>query len=78
MAVTEDARSSYACGERPTGRKSKIQVSLQRYLVYFVVFDSSALLLAFAAFGLSATNVILFTLYASLVFVSCLLLFGGD
>jgi NADH:ubiquinone oxidoreductase subunit 3 (subunit A) len=71
--------STYACGEKASFHKLRINVSLYRYLVYFVVVDSSILLVAFASLKLQSTNVLFLMLYLTIVLVSSLLLFeGGD
>lgn len=71
--------SAYACGEKASFDKLRINVSLYRYLVYFVVLDSSILLVAFASLKLQLTNVLFLMLYLTIVLASGLLLFeGGD
>jgi len=71
--------SAYACGEKASFHKLRINVSLYRYLIYFVVLDSSILLVAFASLKLQSTNVLFLMLYLTIVLVSSLLLFeGGD
>jgi len=76
---TELSKSAYACGEKATSQKLKINVSLYRYLMYFVILDSSVLLVAFASLMLRTTNVLFFMLYLISVLVSVFLLFeGGD
>jgi hypothetical protein len=52
----------------------KINVSLPKYLIYFVVLDSSVLLVAFASLALSSANILLFMLYLFVMVVSVLLL----
>ncbi len=72
-------RSAYACGEKNNFPKLKIYVSLYRYLIYFVILDSSVLLMAFGSLTLSAANMLLFIFYLLMVFISgFLLLEGGD
>jgi NADH:ubiquinone oxidoreductase subunit 3 (subunit A) len=76
---TEGGQSTYACGEKASFPKLRINVSLSRYLVYFVVLDSSVLLVAFGSLALSATNVLLFMFYLLVMLVAVLLLVdGGD
>jgi NADH:ubiquinone oxidoreductase subunit 3 (subunit A) len=75
-AQSENERSEYACGEKAPLQKLRINVSFYKYLIYFTIFDSSVLLLAFAAFG-QGLNVILLILYLSVIFVSSLLLIEG-
>lgn len=74
-----DGKSAYACGERATFHKLKIGVSHYRFLVYFVVLDSSVLLVSFASLALHTTNALLFLFYLFILLVSGFLLFeGGD
>lgn len=74
-----NGKSTYACGEKSNFPKLKINVSLYRYLIYFVILDSSVLLIAFASLTLPATNILLFMFYLFMVFISgFLLLEGGD
>jgi NADH:ubiquinone oxidoreductase subunit 3 (subunit A) len=55
-AISENEQAAYACGEKVIFRGVKINVSLYKYLIYFVIFDSSVLVLAFASFGLVGAN----------------------
>ncbi|MGC8896404.1 MAG: NADH-quinone oxidoreductase subunit A [Candidatus Bathyarchaeia archaeon] len=72
-------KSSYACGEKANFGKLKISISHYRYLIYFVILDSSVLLVAFASTALNVANVLFFILYLFIVFMSGLLLLdGGD
>lgn len=74
-----DRKSTYACGEELSFGKLKISVSHFSYLVYFIILDSSVLLMAFAALALCMSNVFLFMIYLFVVFISGLLLLeGGD
>jgi NADH:ubiquinone oxidoreductase subunit 3 (subunit A) len=66
-AISENEQAAYACGEKVTFQGLKINVSLYRYLIYFVVFDSSVLVLAFAAFALAGTNPLLLILYLGII-----------
>jgi NADH:ubiquinone oxidoreductase subunit 3 (subunit A) len=76
-AQSGNERSEYACGEKAPLQRLKISVSLYKYLIYFTIFDSSVLLLAFAAFLGQGTNVILLILYLSIIFAASLLLLEG-
>ena len=51
--ISENEQASYACGEKASFPGLKINVSLYKYLIYFVIFDSSVLLLAFASYRIS-------------------------
>ena len=74
---TDAERSTYACGEKVTFPKIKVNVSLYKYLIYFVVLDSSVLLLAFASFMQSGINVPLILVYLFMILGAGLLLLEG-
>ena len=74
---SESERSEYACGERAPIQRLKINVSLYRYLIYFAIFDSSVLLLAFSTLSGQGVNVTLLILYLFVMLASCLILFEG-
>jgi NADH:ubiquinone oxidoreductase subunit 3 (subunit A) len=76
-AQSENERATYACGEIAPLQKLKINISLYKYLIYFVIFDSSVLLLAFAALLSQGTNVTLLIIYLFMMFASSLLLIEG-
>jgi NADH:ubiquinone oxidoreductase subunit 3 (subunit A) len=73
----ENEQSTYACGEKATFRKLKINVSLYKYLIYFVILDSSVLLVAFASLAAHTMNILLFTFYLFTILASSLLLLEG-
>ena len=74
---SENGQSTYACGEKAAFPKLKINVSLYKYLIYFVILDSSVLLVAFASLALLTANMLLFMFYLFIVLISGLLLLGG-
>jgi NADH:ubiquinone oxidoreductase subunit 3 (subunit A) len=76
-AQSEAELSEYACGEKAPVQRLKINVSLYRYLIYFAIFDSSVLLLAFAALSAEGVNVTLLVLYLFILLVSSLILLEG-
>lgn len=79
--TTESAneQQAYACGENATFHGLQIQISLYKYLIYFVIFDSAVLVLAFAAFALMNTNPLLLFLYLGMILAAGLVLWeGGD
>lgn len=76
-AQSESERSEYACGEKAPIQRLKINVSLYRYLIYFAIFDSSVLLLAFATLSGQGINVALLILYLFVMLASSLILFEG-
>ncbi|MGQ9550833.1 MAG: NADH-quinone oxidoreductase subunit A [Candidatus Bathycorpusculaceae bacterium] len=74
-----NGKYAYACGEKVNFDKLKISVSYYRYLVYFLILDSTVLLAAFAALALHVANVLFFVLYLFIIIMSGLLLLdGGD
>ena len=75
--VNENEQASYACGEKVSYHGLRIHVSLYRYLIYFVIFDSAVLVLAFAAFALTSTNPLLLILYLGIILVAGLVLLEG-
>jgi NADH:ubiquinone oxidoreductase subunit 3 (subunit A) len=75
--VSDNAQASYACGEKASFHGLKIDVSLYKYLIYFVIFDSSVLLLAFASFSLAGTNPLLLILYLGIILAAGLVLLDG-
>jgi NADH:ubiquinone oxidoreductase subunit 3 (subunit A) len=66
-AISENEQAAYACGEKVTFRSIRINVSLYKYLIYFVVFDTSVLVLAFASFAIASTNPLLLILYLGII-----------
>ncbi len=73
---TADQRTPYACGERVTFPKLRVNVSLYKYLIYFIVLDSSVILIAFASF-MGAVNVPLVLVYLFMMLGAGLLLLEG-
>jgi NADH:ubiquinone oxidoreductase subunit 3 (subunit A) len=74
---SENEQASYACGERANFHGLKVNISLYKFLIYFVIFDSAVLLLAFAAFMTTGTNTILLILYLFMLLASSLILLEG-
>ncbi len=66
-AISENEQAAYACGEKIAFHGLKINVSLYKYLIYFVIFDSSVLVLAFASFALLSTNPFLLMVYLGII-----------
>ncbi|MEM3629738.1 MAG: NADH-quinone oxidoreductase subunit A, partial [Candidatus Bathyarchaeia archaeon] len=64
---SENGKSAYACGEKANFDKLKVSVSHYRYLIYFVILDSSVLLTAFAALAIHMANVLFFVIYLFIV-----------
>ena len=74
---TDAERSQYACGENITFSKLQVNVSLYKYLIYFVILDSSVLLLAFGSFMGAGVNIPLILLYLFMMLAAGLLLLDG-
>lgn len=75
--ISENAQSSYACGEKVSFFGLKINVSLYKYLIYFVVVDSSVLVLAFSLLSATPTNPLLLILYLGIILAAGLVLVEG-
>src|SRR5665647_819519 len=75
--ISENAQSAYACGEKISFFGLKINVSLYKYLIYFVVFDSAVLVLAFAALTIAASNPFLLILYLGIILAAGLVIVEG-
>lgn len=74
---SENEQAAYACGEKVTFQGLKINVSLYKYLIYFIVFDSSVLVLAFVSLAIASTNPLLLILYLSIILAAGLVLVEG-
>jgi NADH:ubiquinone oxidoreductase subunit 3 (subunit A) len=75
--ISENAQASYACGENASFSGLKINVSLYKYLIYFVIFDSAVLVLAFASFAIAAVNPLLLILYLGILLAAGVVLVEG-
>lgn len=74
---SENERSAYACGEKATFHGLKVNVSLYKFLIYFVIFDSAVILIAFASLMAQGKNITLLILYLFLMLASAIVLFEG-
>ncbi|MGD0644718.1 MAG: hypothetical protein ABSA75_07420 [Candidatus Bathyarchaeia archaeon] len=75
--ISENEQASYACGEKASFLGLKVNVSLYKYLIYFVIFDSAVLILAFASFAIAATNPLFLILYLGILLAAGLVLLEG-
>ena len=75
--VSENKSSMYACGEKVIPKRLLVNVSLYKYLIFFVILDSPALILAFAAFALQMINPFTLLIYLGIILAADLLLLGG-
>lgn len=76
-AQSENERMTYACGEKIPFQKLKISVPLSKYLIYFVILDSSVLLLAFATLYIQGVNIPILLVYLFMLLASSLLVLEG-
>ena len=74
---SEAERSEYACGEKAPIQRLRINITLYKYLIYFAIFDSSVLLLAFSALSAEGVNVTLLILYLFIMLAASLVLLEG-
>jgi NADH:ubiquinone oxidoreductase subunit 3 (subunit A) len=75
--VSEEKSSMYACGEKVFSKRLLVNVTLYKYLIYFVIIDSPALILAFAALTLAMINPFHLLIYLAIILAADLLLLGG-
>jgi NADH:ubiquinone oxidoreductase subunit 3 (subunit A) len=68
----------YACGEKVLSQRLKISHTLYKYLIYFVIMDSSAVIVAFASLTTHGVNEFFLLAYLFTILASSLLLLGGD
>ncbi len=74
--IGENEQAAYACGEKVSFSGLTINVSLYKYIVYFVVFDTSVLVLAFAALA-GFVNSLVLILYLGIILAAGLVLLDG-
>jgi len=71
--------SMYACGERARSGRLTINITLYKYLVYFMILDSSVLFLAFASLAINPGSILPLIIYLFAILTAMLLLaVGGD
>ncbi|PVX23250.1 MAG: hypothetical protein CW691_11245 [Candidatus Bathyarchaeum sp.] len=75
--VSEEKSAMYACGEKVFAKRLLVNVSLYKYLIFFVIIDSPALILAFAALALEVINPFSLLIYLGIILAADLLLLGG-
>ena len=66
--------SMYACGETFRSRRLAINITLYKYLVYFIILDSSVLIMAFASLATNPTSLAPLMIYLFTIFAAVLLL----
>jgi NADH:ubiquinone oxidoreductase subunit 3 (subunit A) len=73
----QEKSSMYACGEKVFPTRLLINVSLYKYLIFFVILDSPVLILAFGALALEVINPFSLLIYLGIILAADLLLLGG-
>ena len=68
----------YACGEKVASTRLLVNVTLYKYLIFFVIIDSPALILAFAALALEMINPVTLLIYLGMILAADFLLLGGS
>jgi NADH:ubiquinone oxidoreductase subunit 3 (subunit A) len=74
---SENEQMAYACGEKAVFHGPKMNISLYKYIIYFVIFDSAVLLLAFGSVAIGFTNPLLLVLYLGIILASGFFLLEG-
>jgi NADH:ubiquinone oxidoreductase subunit 3 (subunit A) len=75
---SDNEQMAYACGEKAVFHEPKMNISLYKYIIYFVIFDSAVLLLAFAAVAIAGTfNPLYMILYMGILLASGYVLLEG-
>jgi NADH:ubiquinone oxidoreductase subunit 3 (subunit A) len=73
----ESQQASYACGENVPTQNSNIHVSLFKYLIYFVIFDTSVLMLAFGSLTFAVINPYIMIAFLVILLASALVVVEG-
>lgn len=73
----QEKSSMYACGEKVFPTRLLVNVSLYKYLIFFVILDSPALILAFGALALNVINPFSLLIYLGIILAADALLLGG-
>jgi NADH:ubiquinone oxidoreductase subunit 3 (subunit A) len=69
--------SAYACGEKARVGRIAINITLYKYLVYFVILDSSVLIMAFASLAVNSMSLLPLMIYLFMILTATLLLAVG-
>jgi NADH:ubiquinone oxidoreductase subunit 3 (subunit A) len=78
-AKNREKVSAYACGEKVHIGRIAINITLYKYLVYFVILDASVLIIAFASLAINPASLLPLTIYLLMILAATLLLsIGGE
>ena len=75
--ASEEKSAMYACGEKVFTQRLLVNVTLYKYLIFFVIIDSPAMILAFAALALEMISSFALLIYLGIILAADLLLLGG-
>lgn len=75
--LSEEKSAMYACGEKVVSKRLLVNVTLYKYLIFFVIIDTPAFILAFATLALETISPIILLVYLGIVLAADLLLLGG-
>lgn len=75
--ASEEKSAMYACGEKVFSKRLLVNVTLYKYLIFFVIIDSPALILGFAALALEIISPLILLIYLGMILAADLLLLGG-
>jgi len=71
--------SMYACGERVRSSRLNVNITFYKYLVYFVILDTSILMIAFASLASDLSVLLTLLIYLLTVLTAIIVLaMGGD
>ncbi|MEM1507899.1 MAG: hypothetical protein QXU02_04300 [Candidatus Bathyarchaeia archaeon] len=63
-------RMPYVCGERLASLTSRAIISPYKYIIFFIILDSSLVIIAFASAALNPFNIWFFSIYVLLLLIS--------
>lgn len=66
----------YSCGENVIPKKLSVNVSLYKYLIFFVILDSPSFIIAFGSLALDVINPFNLLIYLCIIFAADILLLG--
>lgn len=75
--ASKEKSAMYACGEKMLTKRLLVNVTLYKYLIFFVIIDSPALILAFAALAFEIISPFALLIYLGIILAADMLLLGG-
>ncbi len=74
---SREKTSMYACGEKMVSNRFSINITFYKYLVYFIILDSSAVILVFSSLAVNIASLVPLMIYFLILLVAVLLLEAG-